>query len=280
MIRTVLKGMLIGITETVPGVSGSTIAMILGVYEKLVYSLSLLTTKHRREAYPFLIKLGMGMTLGFVMFLYVIRFLLETYRTPTLMFFAGIIVGFIPYLVKEATIQGNVSFKLKHFLIIIIFIAIVAMGQFIGGNREIDVSNLHFSNYIFLFFSGILASTALVLPGISGALILTILGIYEIAASSIFHLNFSIIIPIGLGVVVGILLTSKLVRYLLNEYTMETYSAMIGLVTGSIIAIVSELETNVSSMVLTVSALTFLVGIFFVTFIMNIRRNKEGRINR
>lgn len=89
MLGIIFRGMAVGITETVPGISGSTVAMILGIYERLIYSLSILTTKHRKEALPFLFTFGAGMVIGFAISIFIISYLLHYYRTPTLIFFAS-----------------------------------------------------------------------------------------------------------------------------------------------------------------------------------------------
>ncbi len=183
--------MAIGITETVPGVSGSTIAMILGIYEKLIYSLSILTSHERKEAMPFLITFGLGMVIGFALSINIINYLLHTYRTPTLMFFVGIIVAFIPFLWKEANNHAKTNLTMKHYLIITLFVCLVVLGQLLGGSNTLEMSNLSLGNYLFLVSAGFIASTALVLPGISGALMLTILGIYEIATAAVISLYIS-----------------------------------------------------------------------------------------
>lgn len=264
MLQIIWRGMAIGVTEIVPGISGSTVAMVLGIYEKLIYSLSLLTSKRWKEAIPFLFMLGIGMVVGFGLALFVISYLLDTYRTPTMMFFAGLIVGFLPFLWQEAKTNSKTKFQLKHYVVMILFISIVVSGQVLVGGNIIDTANLTLADYLFLLASGILASSALVLPGISGALVLTILGVYEIATDALTTLHLPIILAVGSGVVLGVLLTSKLVRYLLENYAGVTYAAMIGLVAGSIFAVVNNLEEAVTSGAFIMSCLTFLAGVVFV----------------
>src|SRR5699024_12387309 len=101
MLGILLRGMAVGVTETVPGVSGSTVAMILGIYERFVYSLSILTTNQRNKAFPFLTVFGIGMVIVFELSIFLIGYLLNTYRTPTLTLFIGINVGILPSLLNE-----------------------------------------------------------------------------------------------------------------------------------------------------------------------------------
>jgi putative membrane protein len=273
MFGLIFRGMAVGMTETVPGISGSTVAMILGIYERLIYSLSILTTKNRKEAFPFLFAFGVGMVVGFAISIFIIDYLLSTFRTPTLLFFVGIIVGFLPYLWKETLNHCKNKLSIKHYLIMLLFLGVVIVGQFLGGMIKFDVTNLSITDYIFFAIAGFVASIALVLPGISGALILTILGLYEIATASLISFNFPIILAIGSGIVLGVLLTSKLIRYLLSNYTAETYAAMIGLVSGSIFAILNNLDSIVNISTIVASALTFLIGIAFI-IILNKTKNR------
>ncbi|WP_096154022.1 DUF368 domain-containing protein [Bacillus sp. FJAT-45066] len=274
MLGLILRGVAVGITETVPGISGSTVAMILGIYERLIYSLSILTTKHRKEALPFLCTFGTGMVIGFAISIFIIDYLLSNYRTPTLTFFIGIIVGFLPYLWKETLDHSKNKLTFKHYIIMLLFLSIVVFGQFFSGMNQIDLNNLSIADYILFAIAGFFASTALVLPGLSGALILTILGIYEIATASLMSFDLPIILAIGSGIVLGVLLTSKLIRYLLENYTAETYAAIIGLVSGSIYAIQYNLYSVLGTSTIVVSLITFFVGIAFIITLKQIQNKK------
>lgn len=135
------------------------------------------------------------------------------------------------------------------------------MRAIIREMTNIDLNHLSFVDYIFFVLVGFIASTNFVLPGISGALILTIFGVYEIATNSLFSLNTPVILTIGSGIVLGVLLTSRLIRYLLTHYKVETYAAMIGLVSGSIYAIIMNLDGVVDQSTIILSVITFLAGI-------------------
>jgi putative membrane protein len=276
MLGIIVRGMAMGMTEVVPGVSGSTVAMILGVYERLIYSLSVVTTDRRNEVIPFLVTFGFGMIIGFASALYIIRYLLENYNTPTLLFFLGIIVGFLPYLWGEAQQQAKAGLQTKHYIIIFIFISIVIVGQLLSGITSVEINNLSIINYAFLIVSGFIASTALVLPGISGALIFMILGVYEIATDSLLTLNLPVILSIGAGVIIGVLLTSKLIRFLLANYSAGTYSAMLGLVIGSIYAISDNLSGPVNGQVILMSLVTFAAGFVLVVFLKRYQNSRFG----
>ncbi|WP_449537939.1 DUF368 domain-containing protein [Ferdinandcohnia sp. Marseille-Q9671] len=274
MFGIIFRGMAVGITETVPGVSGSTVAMILGIYERLLYSISLLTTKQRKEALPFLFTFGTGMVIGFAISIFIIDYLLHSYRTPTLLFFVGIIVGFLPFLWKETLHHSKYKLKIKHYLITLLFFSLVVFAPLAGGMNNIDLNHLSITDYLFFAVAGFIASTALVLPGISGALILTILGLYEVATASLKSMDLPIIFAIGSGIVLGVLLTSKLIRYLLSNYVAETYAAMIGLVSGSIVAILYNLDGVFGTSTIIVSMVTFLAGIVFIITLQQTQNKK------
>ena len=161
MFGVMFRGMAVGVTEAVPGVSGSTVAMILGIYERLIYSLSILTTNQRKKSLPFLFVFGLGMVIGFALSVFLIDYLLKTYRTPTLTFFIGIIVGFLPYLWKETIKLSKQKLKIKHYIIILLLLCLVILGQLLGGMSNIDLSNLSLADYLFFVVAGFVASTAL-----------------------------------------------------------------------------------------------------------------------
>lgn len=266
MMKNIWRGVCIGITETVPGVSGSTVAMILGIYEKLVYSISLLSTNKRREALPFLATLGLGMIIGFSLSVYSINLLLKSFPAPTMMFFVGIIVGFLPYLWKEATRQSNNNLHHIHYVIIGLCFSVVVIIQLLSGTSNIAIGGqLSVGHFVFLFVAGFIASTALVLPGMSGALILKIFGIYYLAIESIMTFYLSVILPIIVGVLSGVLLTSKFVRLLLVRFTLATYAAMIGMIAGSVFAIMYQIANQINRTIdlqmIVTSSFTFIVGV-------------------
>lgn len=273
MIKNIYKGIAVGITEAIPGISGSTILMILGIYERLIYSLSILTTNKRNTALPFLFMLGIGMVSGFTFAVFSIDYLLTSYRIPTFSFFIGIIVAFIPYLWKQTLNLSENKLKIKHYLIIFLFLCLVIFIQSLNNINNINLSSLALADYLFLVVIGMFASTALLLPGISGALILTIFNMYEITVKSLMALKFSIILPISLGVITGVLFSSKLIQYLLVNFKVETYTAMIGLLIGSIYAIISNFDgSSINNQTFILSLITFLMGIIILSTFNKIRK--------
>lgn len=261
MLGIMLRGMAVGVTEAVPGISGSTVALVLGVYERFIYSLSMLTTRKRRKSLPFLLLFGTGMVIGFIIAIFLVGYLLKTSRAPTLLFFVGIIVGFLPYLWKDTLKISKKRLQMKHYVIIFLSIGIVVISQLLGHTSNMNLTNLSLADYFLLGMIGLAASTALLLPGISGALILTIFGVYEFAMESLIMRNLPVVFAIGTGVLIGVLFSSKFIRYLLLHYQLETYCAMIGLVSGSIFAILYNLDTYFNTQTMIISIISFLAGV-------------------
>lgn len=262
--KSVFKGMAMGMVETVPGVSSSTIAMLMGIYEQLIEAIGRLTSKRWKEGVAYLIPVGIGMVGGFLVSVLVISYLLENFRMPTHFLFMGLVIGILPSLWKTSRQESAGAFKPIHYVLMLLAVAAVAATRFIDDTSNAVLTELSTGDYLFLFMSGWLASTALILPGISGALILTILGAYYTAISAISSLDFPILISIGSGIVAGVLITSKLVRFLLERYTLVMYALMIGMVAGSIVVLYPGFSGGAFGAIVSILALAagFVIALF------------------
>lgn len=253
--RNFFRGIAMGITDLIPGISGSTILMVLGVYERFIASLSGLTSpRNWGKSFSFLIPLGIGIGFALLVFSRVITWLLDYHQPVTLFFFIGLIVGLIPILAKEINIKR--TFKPTHYILSVIAFICISLTALIPSESGL-MTDLSLGDYILLFVSGWLASAALILPGISGSLIFLLMGVYYTVTHAVSNLELHILLVVGAGVAIGLLLTSKLVRYLFAHYTIYTYSVMIGLIAGSIVVIYSEVLPGGSILG---CALTFLAG--------------------
>mgnify|MGYP001139637962 CR=1 FL=1 len=262
--KAIFKGMAMGTVETVPGVSSSTIAVLMGIYERLIEAIGQLTSKRWKEGIAYLIPIGIGMFGGFIISVMMIKYLLEYYFQPTHFLFMGLVIGILPSLWRTARTESKESMKFRHYVLILLSLLAVAATRFLDVERDIIMTNLTASDYLFLFVSGWLASTALILPGISGVLILTLLGVYYTAISAISSMNLPVIFTIGAGIVAGILITSRLVRFLLQRYTLLMYASMLGLVAGSIVVLYPGYPVGPMNSLICVIALAvgYLVALF------------------
>lgn len=268
--KYIVKGLLMGITELIPGVSSATIAMILGIYERFIAALNSLTSKNWKEHLGFLIPLGIGIGTALVLFARVMKWLLESFPQPTLTFFLGLILGVIPYLLKSVRFQRH--FRPLHYTILILSALLVALTSLIQEERTVTVlTNLRSADYLLLFASGWLASSFMVLPGISGALVFLLLGVYPTILAAIESFNLFIILVVGSGIILGALLTSKLIRYLFIHFQISTYAAMIGLIIGSCFVVYPRGTWTLP--LLMTSCLTFLMGLFVAITLSRTRQS-------
>ncbi|WP_059105813.1 DUF368 domain-containing protein [Shouchella shacheensis] len=231
--KNIFRGMVMGLTELIPGVSSSTLAMLMGFYERLLGSINDLTNGHWRRAFRFLIPLGIGMVLALLSLAKLLNFLTQNHPEPTFFLFMGLILGVLPFLWRSAHRASGESFRGFHYMIICIAFVLVALMSFVGENEAV-MTDLTTGDYIYLFVCGWIASTALILPGISGSMMFLLLGAYGTAINALDTFNLPVMAAVGLGVLVGVLITSKVVRYFLKVHTQATYAVMIGLVAGSL----------------------------------------------
>ncbi|SEN37542.1 putative membrane protein [Mesobacillus persicus] len=254
--RNIYKGMMIGASDVVPGVSGGTIALLVGIYERLIEAINGVLTKEWKKHVTFLIPVGLGVGIAILSLSHLLSWLLEVFPQPTFFFFLGLIFAIIPTLLVEADYKKTFGAR-QYVLLLIATIAVAATGL-VGDEQGVVMTNLALSDYLFLFFAGWLASSAMILPGISGSMVLLLLGAYVTVIEAIKSLNFSIILVVGLGVAIGLLLTSKLIRYLFSHYRASTYAIVTGFVVGSIFVVYPGWPADV--LLMTISVLAFICG--------------------
>lgn len=252
--------MIIGLANVIPGVSGGTLMITLGIYERVINAISHFF-KNFKENMKFLIPLGIGMGLAIILLSKVISFCLRKFPFPTTLFFIGLILGGIPLLWKKV---GREKKKINYGIIFTISFGIVLLFTFLNANgSSVDLVNLNFVSYLKLFFMGVIASSTMIIPGISGSFMLMLFGYYEgiigtvsnITNFALLGYNLSILVPFGIGVLIGIVLVAKLIEFLIKKYEVATYYGVLGFVLASIIAIIKPL------FIITISPLQVVIGI-------------------
>lgn len=228
---TILKGVWIGGTMTVPGVSGGSMAMILGIYDKLISSVSLIFKQPGRSA-AFLLRFVLGAGVGMVLFSRVITFLLTTRAEfPLRFFFLGAVAGGVPMIYRQAGVKrldfGAATYPVAGVLAVVI-LSLLPQGIFSPDGSFGVVSVL------MELLGGIIIAVGLVLPGISVSQMLYMLGIYEGIMKNISQFQFLSLIPLGVGVLAGIFLTTKAVERLIHRYPQPTYLIILGFMFGSL----------------------------------------------
>src|SRR5699024_1702800 len=182
--------------------------------ERLIAAIKGFMSKDWKKQLGFLIPLGIGIVTAIFLLSNVIDWLFENYPGPTKFFFLGLILGVLPYLFHKADAKNK--FQAKHILILLIGAALVGSLAFLQASEGPVIENMTTSTYIKLFFSGFIASSALVLPGISGSLMLLIMGMYTTIIGAVSNLQLDIIAVTGAGIVLGIVFMSKIVNFFLN----------------------------------------------------------------
>ena len=231
-----LKGVAMGAADVVPGVSGGTIAFISGIYEELLESISaisfktvqILRTNGIKAAWKqvngnFLLSLFIGIGISVVSLAKTLSWLLENEPVLLWSFFFGLVLASIFFIGKQIT---------KWNLLTLVILVIGALSAYWITTMEPLVTE--FSSSVFLFIAGALAICAMILPGISGAFILVLLGAYKPVLEAVHNRDFKIIMIIGAGAIVGLLTFSRLLKYLFHHYKNLTLAILTGFVLGSL----------------------------------------------
>lgn len=269
------RGFCMALADSVPGVSGGTIAFILGFYDKFINSLDDLAfgdIEKKKKAFFFLIKLAIGWVIGMILAVLVLTNLFESHIYQVSSVFIGFILFSIPLIAREE--KESLKGKYYNIIFMIIGILIVALITYFnpisGESNVVDISNLNFGLALYIFVAAMIAISAMVLPGISGSTLLLIFGLYIPIISAIkefLHLNFSYLpalIVFGLGVIFGIVLVIRLIKIALKKYRSQSIYCILGLMIGSIYAIImgpTTLDATTAPLSFsTFSILAFLLG--------------------
>ena len=248
MIKNVLKGIVIGLANVIPGVSGGTMMVSMGIYDKLIHCITHLFSELKKSI-QFLLPIFIGIGIAVVVVPCGIEFLFAQYPFQTNLLFIGLIIGGLPAVRKK--VKGN-SVKVGHILSCLVFFALVA-GLALVGETEGNAADLSFSlgSVIKLFGIGVITSATMVIPGVSGSMVLLLLGYYHpvletitnfIKAVLAFDMNgilagIGVLLPFGIGVVAGIFVIAKIIEVIFEKFPLYAYWAIIGLIVSSPVAI-------------------------------------------
>ncbi len=242
-----INGFCMALADSVPGVSGGTVAFILGFYDKFITSLDDLfrgNWEKKKKAIKYLLKLAIGWIVGFIIAVLFLASVFDKHIYEMSSLFIGFIIFAIPIVIKDEkdSLKGKYKNILFGILGATLVIVITYLNRVVGGTFNIDTFNL--ATILYVFLAAMMAISAMVLPGVSGSTILLIFGIYIPIISKIkelLHFNLSvlpILIVFGLGVIVGILYFIKLLRKCLDKHRSATIYAILGMMVASIYSIV------------------------------------------
>lgn len=232
-----LKGFIIGSSMSVPGVSGGTMAILLGIYDRLISTISNFF-KDIKKNILFLMKFGIGGVVGIGSLAFVIQMLLEKFPVPVSFLFLGAVIGGIPALYKKTNMT---SIKVSAILYFILgLVCVIGIGAIPFGNIDIG-SGSGLLYYLMLFATGICIAMALVLPGISTSHMLIVLGMYDDLLAAITKFDVIYIGVLGVTTLVGIFIITRPLEWLMKQYSYQTYCIIIGFVLGSTSEIFSDI---------------------------------------
>ncbi|MGH1363861.1 MAG: DUF368 domain-containing protein [Calditrichia bacterium] len=244
------KGGVIGVANIIPGVSGGTMAVVLGIYERLIEAVSnIATDKERRIEYLiFLAKIGVGAVVAVGALSHLMDYLLSYHEQLTYLFFVGLIAGSVPSVYRahkemSPSFAAVLSFLAGAALILSFALLFPEVEKSKDINFELDMSSAALG---MLFISGILAGGSMIVPGISGSFILVLLGQYRVVIKAVKELNIVLVGIIGLGAIAGIVGFAKLINICLKSYPKETIYFILGLVIASLYPIFPGLPAGAS----------------------------------
>ena len=236
----VLCGFLLGLSIFAPGFSGSIIAIIMGIYQDLIRIVSN-PFKNLKQNILYCIPLGIGAAISAVLFVIAFKFLFETYEKATYLLFVGLIVGNLPIIFKDIR---SATFK-KSYLLggVVAFAMALTLGLLVLGVSSSGITEGATSSLSMFSISGFLAGLTALVPGMSVSMILILTGVYTqliFIADSLLHLDFTCLVPFGvfgLLAVIGLVLTSKGIKFIFEKYPGLANTAIFGFMSGSLIGI-------------------------------------------
>lgn len=266
--------MVVGIANIIPGVSGGTMMVAMGLYDKLIHAITHLKSEFKNSM-KLLIPILFGAALAIVILSRLFEFLLTEYPIPTNFAFCGLIAGSLPFIFEK--VKGH-TVTVSKIIPALIFFAIVILMAVMGetDGQAADVS-FGFVNVIKLLLVGIIAAATMVIPGVSGSMMLMLLGYYDTILRTINNaidalialdiqsllVQCGILIPFGIGVILGIFLIAKLIEFIFQRAEIHAYYAIIGLILASPIAILLKVDWSTFSILnLCIGIVTFIAGWF------------------
>ena len=231
-LKNLICGALIGISSIIPGMSGGTMAVILDIFDQMIGSISSLRHTFKKSV-CYLFPIGLGMAAGVLLFSGVLSGLLASYPVPMQFFFIGVVVGSIPLVLRK---EREEAFRPHSFLALIVTLAAMLCVYFIRPD-DTAVQLIRTPDMVQMVQLGLysaFAAAAMVIPGVSGSFFLMLFGVYHSILAAVSELNMSVLIPVGVGMVIGILFCAKILDILLKAHKQAVYFGILGCVIGSI----------------------------------------------
>ena len=274
LLLEILKGGVVGLANVIPGVSGGTMMVSMGIYDKIIGGINGLL-KHFVDSIKMLWPYLVGMVLAIVVGSFTLKYAFAQWPLPTNTLFVGLILGGVPMILKE--MKGTRP-GVPGVLLFVLFAALIILQKATEGEATLSIE-LSVVEVIKLFAMGAVCSATMVIPGVSGSMILKSLGYYNVVVTEaipglvtgltgggmdmVLH-NVGILLPFGIGVVVGIFAIAKLIAVLMAKWKGATYCAILGMVLASNVAIMMDKANyaSVNAWLIAASVVTFALGFF------------------
>ena len=264
---TFIKGFILGVANVIPGVSGGTLAVTLGLYEQLLESIGNFF-KEPKKYFKLLLPIILGVLTAIITTSKLVTYALNNFKAQTIFLFIGLICGGVSLIMRKTRGKSNFVNLLIFF---ITFIIVIGINFLEIGKLSISFSSMHIGDYLLLALIGFVASSAMVIPGISGSFVLMLFGYYEKIMATISNLtnfnelwaNLTILIPFGIGVLMGIVSMARLITKLIKKYEDKTYFAILGFVDSSIVLLIMQIgNISLNFKNIATCVLAFLWGYF------------------
>lgn len=277
----ILKGCVMGIANVIPGVSGGTMAVSMGIYDKLITALTHLF-KEFKKSFVTVLPIGIGMVIGILGLSRLIEWMFGIIPVQTNLFFIGLILGGLPMMIKE--VKGkkvNAGCVVGFILFFLLVVGLALLDGIKGTDADLSFSIL---TELKLFGVGVVAAATMVIPGVSGSMMLVLMGYYEPVISAINSTvdalramdmdglisGILILAPLGIGVVVGIFAIAKIIEWLFNKFATVVYWCIIGLIAASPIAIIimnHDIFAGMNAVVVITAVIALAVGCVIAYFL-------------
>ena len=270
----IVKGFIVGTANVIPGVSGGTFMLVLGIYEKIIGSISNIT-KQFKKSFLVLLPILVGIALAILSMSKVVTFCLDTFTFATIMLFVGAVLGGVPTVVQRLKKD---PIKVSYIIIGLITFALVILMLFLGQGKNADLTHMNVWKFFVVVFMGAIGSATMVVPGVSGSALLMTFGYYKPIYGSIGDLtnaatthrgaDLAITIAFALGAALGIWAVAKLIDMLLKKFEIESYWGILGFLISSAIIILVQNFFMVDGV--WASAATVLAGTSVIEYIVGV----------
>lgn len=263
-LKSVLHGILIGIANAIPGVSGGTMAVILNIYDKIMYALS---PKNLKENLKFLIPLGIGAVLGVFILSNVIVGAMENYPMILNFCFIGLVLGSLPAIYTRA--KGD-EINNRNWIFFALGLGVMIFLTLVNPEATANKTIEEFGGFstglcIWFAFTGAIGCIAMILPGLSGSLVLLLFGTYGAIMESIATFNMILICATGAGVLLGGAIGVKVIKNMLRFHPQALYFAILGLMVGSMIIIWPGFTLNAQGIIALCGFVAFTLIAYFMS---------------